>query len=538
MFLDIVIGILAFIFVLGLIIAIHEGGHFFFARRAGILCREYAFGMGPLLYKKRKGETLYTIRAFPIGGFCAIAGEEVEDDPLKDKNEIKLDIKNGIIKGIYLDVDKEELDFPIYTLVEYDIYDELQTGKLYMKVLKDGEVKIIDVDPQAFIYSGKLEYQIAPYNRTLGSKSKRARAMVMFGGPLMNFLLALVAFLIVGLFNGFPVYESSQIEDVIDGSPAQVAGLQPGDVITKLSSDNYTLEVDEWNDISSFFDEYEIREINSLITVEFLRNNVEYSKTFIPEIVLYNMYIFSDTSTLEVKIGDIITVNDKMADNSQLQTGDIIKKINGRDVNSWNDVIKEAKAFVGGSEDEKKNIITMTVNRDGVDKNITVRPFSKNVIEDTLSPTGDKISVVKVQMGISPTYKFNLIKSFKYSVERTVDSGMAVIDTIGLLINDSTVTFSALSGPVGIYNMTSSIASQGFIQILSWLGLLSVNVGLMNLLPIPALDGGRLVFLGYEAITNKKPNPKVETALITVTMLLLFGLIIFVTFNDVLKIFK
>jgi len=77
-----------------LIIIIDEGGHFFFARRANILCREYAFGMGPLLWKKKKGETLYSIRALPIGGFCAIAGEEVEDDPLKELKKIKfLDIE-------------------------------------------------------------------------------------------------------------------------------------------------------------------------------------------------------------------------------------------------------------------------------------------------------------------------------------------------------------------------------------------------------------------------------------------------------------
>ena len=93
-----------------------------------------------------------------------------------------------------------------------------------------------------------------------------------------------------------------------------------------------------------------------------------------------------------------------------------------------------------------------------------------------------------------------------------------------------------LSGPVGIFSLTSQAASQGFGTLLNFIGFLSVNVGFMNLLPIPALDGGRLVFLAYEAITKKKPNQKVETALITITMLLLFGLIIFVSFNDILRL--
>ena len=77
---DTIIGLLAFVFVLGVIVIVHEGGHFLFARRVNILCREFAFGMGPLIYGKKKGETLYSLRAFPIGGFCAIAGEEVEED--------------------------------------------------------------------------------------------------------------------------------------------------------------------------------------------------------------------------------------------------------------------------------------------------------------------------------------------------------------------------------------------------------------------------------------------------------------------------
>ena len=90
----------------------------------------------------------------------------------------------------------------------------------------------------------------------------------------------------------------------------------------------------------------------------------------------------------------------------------------------------------------------------------------------------------------------------------------------------------------GIFSLTKAVANQGFLYVLNLIGMLSVNIGLMNLLPIPALDGGRLVFVAYEAITKKKPNQKVETALITVTMILLFGLMIFITFNDILRLFK
>ena len=197
--LDTLIGLIAFIFVLGVIIIVHEGGHFLFARKANILCREYAFGMGPLLFSKKKGETLYSIRAFPIGGFCAIAGEEVEDDPLKDAKTVKLEIVDGVVVGFYFDTDKIKFDKPEYEFGDYDIFDAEETGNLFIDIKENDVVTRCKVDPQAMMYMGKIEMQIAPYNRTIGSKSKIARTLVIAGGPLFNFLLALVVFFIAGL---------------------------------------------------------------------------------------------------------------------------------------------------------------------------------------------------------------------------------------------------------------------------------------------------------------------------------------------------
>ena len=111
-----------------------------------------------------------------------------------------------------------------------------------------------------------------------------------------------------------------------------------------------------------------------------------------------------------------------------------------------------------------------------------------------------------------------------------------MINTLGLLFFSDEVGIKQLSGPVGIFTMTSNAASAGFGSLLNFIGFLSVNIGFMNLLPIPALDGGRLVFVAYEAITKKKPSEKLQTALITVTMILLLGLILFVSFNDVLRL--
>lgn len=94
------LGIVAFVFVLGLIILIHELGHFYFARKAGVLCHEFSFGMGPVLWQTKKGETVYSLRAIPIGGYVMMAGEDVETSLIKKDQEVKLKIKNGIVTKI------------------------------------------------------------------------------------------------------------------------------------------------------------------------------------------------------------------------------------------------------------------------------------------------------------------------------------------------------------------------------------------------------------------------------------------------------
>lgn len=634
---DFIIGIIAFIFVLGVIVIVHEGGHFLFARRVNILCREFAFGMGPLLVGKKKGETLYSIRAFPVGGFCAIAGEEVENDPFTNLEEVRVEIVDGVIKGFYLNDCNS--NFESKKIVRYDIFDEAETGNLYMTFLENDEEITYPVDPQAIIYDKKQEFQIAPYNRTLNSKKKRDRALVIFGGPLMNFLLALIVFFVAGLIQGFPDYSKAKLDEVTEGTPVYEAGLRNGDEIIKLESGSLVVEVREWNDISLFMDDYStsnglpikityvrngienetvinpytniysagfsndytlignlsilgklednakilnlqagtlnidvttsteekipyytwnsenglaLAENDSLVIVNFNKITEffnEYLKQELNEEIVITYKIKNEVKTAAIKASDVFyqengrfssfkflvaTVSeykDNMANNEGLKVGDIILKINKELVNSQSDIYNIFTNYVG-ENDEK---ITLTVLRDGKEVEVSIKPYSKEVMDTQTTTDGNLIPPVKVAMGVSPSYKFSLLQSFAYSGKRTLGSMTAVFDTFGLLFSGS-ASVSNLSGPVGIFSLTKNVASQGFAQLLNLMGLLSVNIGLLNLLPIPALDGGRLVFIAYEAITKKKPNQKVETALITVTMLLLFGLMIYVTFGDILRL--
>lgn len=521
---DIIIGILAFVFVLGVIIVIHEAGHFFFARRVNILCRDFAFGMGPILWKKKKGETLYSIRLFPIGGFCAIAGEELEDDPLKGENHVRVEIVNGIVKKIYVDQKHQAFkDIPEYKLIRYDIFDANETGKLYM-VLDQGQGEVeYPVDPQAMMVFAHQEMQIAPYNRTLGSKRKRDRAMVMFGGPLANFLLALVVFFIAGLLQGFPVKNSSVLDTIDEGVPAYTI-LQKDDKITHLASGTITKDITKWSDVSSFMDEYTRNYPSEYIIVDYERDGKGYQVLIRPQVIIYTAGIASDYT----KSG-VIVKNDV---NDVIKAGSEIIKVNDQAVSNWYDVYS---VFMNNKEGL---LVKLTIkDPSGVEKTSTIKPYSENVWSKQKTLFGDSLPMVKVALGISQETKFSLLQSFAYSGKMAASSFGLVFNTLDLLFTSKEVGVKDLSGPLGIFEMSKNVATtSGFVGLLNLIGLLSVNVGLLNLLPIPALDGGRLVFLGYEAITKKKPNQKVETALIAVTMILLFGLMIYVFYNDLLRL--
>lgn len=546
---DGIISVLAFIFALGLIIIIHEGGHFFFARRANILCREYAFGMGPLLWKKKKGETLYSIRALPIGGFCAIAGEELEEDPLKELKNIKLFLENGIVKKLILD-DKNNLfdDIKEVEIVEYDLYDADDTGKLFIKVIDNGQEIEYPVDPQAlyvFIKPVKnntiskekqieryaQEFQIAPHNRTLGAKNKRQRAMVMFGGPLMNFVLAIFMFFFASLLLGFSDTSSTKLGEVSTGTPAYSAGLQEGDVLLELSSGDITTKLDEWNSISKFMDEYRIsKTATDTIVVKYMRGSEELTTTIKPMVVIYSISMIQDITSNEVKIGEVDSKS--LAYAGGLRTGDIIQGIKYKDESEYKTISNWKEVYNLFTENVEGDLMDIKVLRGTETVECSVDPYSKQLFDDT-----QNVGITAILMGISPTTKFNFGKSLIYPFTEFWASLKNMVLTLKHLFTGS-VGINNLSGPVGIFTLTSQAASEGFGTLLNFIGFLSVNVGFMNLLPIPALDGGRLLFLGYEAITKKKPSQKVETALISITMILLLALIAYVSFNDILRIFK
>ena len=186
----VILGILAFVLILGVIVLIHEGGHFLFARRAGILCHEFSIGMGPLIWQKKVGETSYSIRLIPIGGYVSMAGEEVESNPLNGFKYVKLSLDEfGKVTEMYAvkdlvnkfpqDLNKEDFKKIVASNL-VGTKDELP-NELFISVEEDNEVKTYFVNMDAMVRFNKKEaFQIAPYNRLFVNKTLQLSFISIF----------------------------------------------------------------------------------------------------------------------------------------------------------------------------------------------------------------------------------------------------------------------------------------------------------------------------------------------------------------------
>lgn len=413
------IGILSFILALGIIILVHELGHFLVAKHYGILCHEFSIGMGPTIWSKKKGETTYSIRAIPFGGYVAMAGEEAEKEMIKVDQVIGLSFTaNGCVDKIYLKPEDHHLEIT-GTIKSVDLYKALTI----CLEIEDGMQHHYQVEPNAQYILEKGTQQIAPYERCLEAKSKWARFATMAAGATMNFILALVLFFIVGLSMGMPTY-SNTLGGIVEDSPAQLAGLQAGDQIVSYNGQ----AISNWEELTNV-----IQSTTETANLTYIREGQTYTIQIKPEVV----------------------------------------------------------------------------DRDGV--------------KSTL-------------LGVEPEYKKSLIGGFEYSIYKTKEAFSQIFLTFKMLFVTKEAGINDLSGPVGIYKMTSTVATYGLTSLLIWIGFLSVNIGIMNLLPIPALDGGRILFVLIEAIIGRPIDRKIEGYIHMTGLLLFFGLFIYVTFNDVIRL--
>ncbi|PTI45542.1 RIP metalloprotease RseP [Staphylococcus xylosus] len=421
--------IISFIIVFGVLVTVHEYGHMFFAKRAGIMCPEFAIGMGPKIFSFRKNETLYTIRLLPVGGYVRMAGDGLEEPPVQPGMHVKIKLN-----------DKEEITHII--LDEQHKFQQIEAMEVKQCDFKDGlfveGVTAYDderhrfpiAEKSYFVENGSL-IQIAPRDRQFTYKKPYQKFLTLFAGPLFNFLLTLVLFIGLAYYQGTP---TNSVDEVAKGTQAAQAGLKSGDTIVKL-----------------------------------------------------------DGKTIEDK-------------------SDIDKVV----------------------EQNKDKNTKMTVERDGKTHTMDIKP--KKVEQKV---TKNK-SQTRYLFGYTPATEHTLFKPIVSGIDRTLEAGKLIFSAIvGMIASIFTGNFSfdMLNGPVGIYHSVDSVVKTGIINLISWTALLSVNLGLMNLLPVPALDGGRILFVIYEAIFRKPVNKKAETTIIAIGAVFVLIVMVLVTWNDIQRYF-
>ncbi|VED32215.1 zinc metalloprotease [Staphylococcus warneri] len=423
------ITILAFIIVFGVLVTVHEYGHMFFAKRAGIMCPEFAIGMGPKIFSFRKDETLYTIRILPVGGYVRMAGDGLEEPPVEPGMNVKIKLNDkDQITHIILDDQHKFQQIEAIEVKKCDFKDDLYIEGI---TSYDEERHHFNIAEKAYFVENGSLIQIAPKERQFTHKKPLPKFLTLFAGPLFNFILAIVLFIGLAYYHGTP---TTTVGDLAKGYPAEKAGLKAGDKIEQIGNH----KVKDYNDISNILDKN-----------------------------------------------------------------------------------KSAKT-------------TVKVERDGKMKSIDIEP-KKTEIKQTKNKTE-----TVYQIGFKPKAEHTVFKPLVAGVEQFFKAGTLIFTAVvGMIASIFTGGFSLdmLNGPVGIYHNVNSVVKSGIINLITYTALLSVNLGIMNLLPIPALDGGRILFVIYEAIFRKPINKKAETGIIAVGAIFVVIIMILVTWNDIQRYF-
>ena len=220
--------------------------------------------------------------------------------------------------------------------------------------------------------------------------------------------------------------------------------------------------------------------------------------------------------TLDATKIDTSTIN-------ELKKGDNIVEVNGHFVNNYDKLALELS--VAGS----KSFDMKVKHKNGTYDTVTVKP--KAVYDEK-----DNLKGYEYGFTITGKHEHSLLSSFKYAFSKFFSTVEQMFFTVWYLITGN-LSLKLLSGPVGIFSIVGTAAESGFVSVLSLLALISINVGFINLLPIPAFDGGHILFLIIEKIKGSKVNPKIENTIHSIFFILLMALMLYITFNDIIRLF-
>jgi regulator of sigma E protease len=432
--------LLAFAFVLGVLVFFHELGHFLMARWHGVRVLTFSLGFGPKLLSFRRGDTEYCLSAVPLGGYVKMAGENPDD---------------------------------------------VRTGS-----------------EDEFL-----------------SKNKWQRFQILIMGPVMNLFLAVLLLAIV-LLQGADVLaylERPAVVGVVEpGSPAEQGGIQPGDEIIKIG----TADIANWEQLEMAVAARPEREIQVVVVREGRERRLS---------------LHSDLATLRTRsnarfevgtIGVLPNVNPSIksvfagqpAETSGLKAGDVIVSIDGKRM-VFGSQVSEA---ISGHPDQP---IRVVVRRGEGDQEIAVTPTRQ----------GDKGRIGIEISEATRSFKPGALEAVGLSVQRNVEMSGQILRTLKDLVTGE-ASPKQLMGPVGIAQLSGESAQAGWVALFGLMASISLNLGLLNLLPIPVLDGGHIFIMAIETVVRRNFSLQVKEKMLFVGFVLLMTLMVTVIYNDLTRI--
>ena len=416
------LGILTFILVFGIIVVVHEFGHFYFAKKSGILVREFAIGMGPKIFAHiGKDGTAYTIRILPLGGYVRMAGWGDDTTEIKTGTPVSLTLTDdGKVKRINLSGKKLDQTALPMQVTQFDFED-----KLFIKGLVLEEEKTFAVDHDATVVEADgTEVRIAPLDVQYQNATIWGKLITNFAGPMNNFILGVVVFwILIFMQGGVRDVDTNQFHVMPQGALAKVG---------------------------------------------------------VPETAQ-------------------------------------ITKIGSHEVSNWESLIQ---AVESETKDKTAPTLDVTISEKGSDKQITVSPEENQG---------------RYLLGVQPGIKSDFLSMFVGGFTTAADSALRILSALKNLIFQPDL--NKLGGPVAIFKASSDAAKNGIENVLYFLAMISINIGIFNLIPIPALDGGKIVLNILEAIRRKPLKQEIETYVTLAGVVIMVVLMIAVTWNDIMRLF-
>ena len=416
------LGILTFILVFGIIVVVHEFGHFYFAKKSGILVREFAIGMGPKIFAHiGKDGTAYTIRILPLGGYVRMAGWGDDTTEIKTGTPVSLTLADdGKVKRINLSGKKLDQTALPMQVTQFDFED-----KLFIKGLVLEEEKTFAVNHDATVVeSDGTEVRIAPLDVQYQNATIWGKLITNFAGPMNNFILGVVVFwILIFMQGGVRDVDTNQFHVIPQGALAKVG---------------------------------------------------------VPETAQ-------------------------------------ITKIGSHEISNWESLIQ---AVESETKDKTAPTLDVTISEKGSDKQVTVTPEE---------------SQGRYLLGVQPGIKSDFLSMFVGGFTTAADSALRILSALKNLIFQPDL--NKLGGPVAIFKASSDAAKNGIENVLYFLAMISINIGIFNLIPIPALDGGKIVLNILEAIRRKPLKQEIETYVTLAGVVIMVVLMIAVTWNDIMRLF-